>query len=292
MNIIRYSKTGDFSKQISKPCENIIIAIDSQLISTHQAGLPKMSNSKASKAIPFALESELLDDIDSLAFFPKKSSKLNQWDVFVISSNILDALTEKLQQSQCNNAIVLPDFMLLPFDEKITTYIEYEEMITYRNGKFQGGCIAKDIFHQLFDHSSQLTSSDIAYNPTNSINLLAGNIQSDLMKYLQPWKIPTAVALITIALSTTQIIINNHHLEEQLNIQKSNNEQQFRALFPNIKNIVNMRVQTKQRLSTATKQKSVYNNGFLTELSKQSDSNIQASKVTFNNQKLTIQTLK
>ncbi|MBW5291271.1 MAG: hypothetical protein Rsou_1346 [Candidatus Ruthia sp. Asou_11_S2] len=63
-------------------------------------------------------------------------------------------------------------------------------------------------------------------------------------------------------------------------------------LFPNIKRIVNMRVQAKQRLSIAIKQKSAYSHDFLTELSKQSHSNTQAANVIFNNQKLTIQTLK
>lgn len=53
-----------------------------------------------------------------------------------------------------------------------------------------------------------------------------------------------------------------------------------------------MRVQAKQRLSIAIKQKSAYSHDFLTELSKQSHSNTQAANVIFNNQKLTIQTLK
>ncbi|WP_201342007.1 hypothetical protein [Abyssogena phaseoliformis symbiont] len=55
-----------------------------------------MSSAKARKAIPFALEPELLDDVDSLAFFPKKSSHPNQWAVLVINKNILDTLVEKL----------------------------------------------------------------------------------------------------------------------------------------------------------------------------------------------------
>lgn len=212
MNIIYYSKTKKNSKQISKSCENTIIALDSQSISTHQIILPKMSNVKARKAIPFALEPELLDDIDSFAFFPKKSSQPNQWDVLVVNKDVLDALVETLQQAQCNNVTVLSDFMLLPFDEKSTTYIEHEGIITYRNGKFQGWYIAKDIFHQLFNKSFQLMASDIIYNPANSINLLAGNLQSDLIKYLQPWRIPALVALIALTLSTAQVIMNNHHL--------------------------------------------------------------------------------
>ncbi|WP_201342006.1 hypothetical protein [Abyssogena phaseoliformis symbiont] len=116
--------------------------------------------------------------------------------------------------------------MLLPFDEKSTTYIEHEGMITYRNGKFQGvrGRIAKDIFHQLFNKSSQLMASDIVCNPANSINLLVGNLKSDLIKYLQPWRIPVLVTLIALALSSTQVIMNKHHLEKQLEEQKYNNE--------------------------------------------------------------------
>ncbi len=290
MNIIYYSKAQVFSKPISKACVQTVIAIDSQLVSTHQVTLPKMSATKARKAIPFALESELLDDIDTLVFFSKKSLQPNQWDVLVVAQEVLNTLTEKLQQAQCQVIAIVPDFILLPVAEN-TTYIVQENLTTYRCDNFQGGCLTQNLFHSLFDNATELTPTGRRYYPANNINLLSNNTHN-LMKYARPWRISAVVTLITLALSTTQVVMSNERLTKQLKAQKSNNEQQFRSLFPDIKRIINMRVQAKQRLASATKQKSAYTQDFLTQLSKQVRGNTQASKVIFKQKKLTMHLLK
>ena len=75
MNIIHFSKKDGFSQEIQRKTKDVVIAISDQNISVHQVTLPKMSNSRAIKAIPYALESQLLDDIDLLEFTSIKSSK-------------------------------------------------------------------------------------------------------------------------------------------------------------------------------------------------------------------------
>ncbi|MBA5248041.1 MAG: hypothetical protein FE834_00670 [Gammaproteobacteria bacterium] len=285
MNIIHYTKTGTFSKPLPTTGAQTIIAIDSQLISTHQVTLPKMNTNKAHKAIPFALEPELLDDINTLAFFPKKSPIANQWNVLVIAQSVLDTLTEKLQQAQCQALAIVPDFMLLPIKEN-TAYLNNDTLITYRYDNFQGGCLPQNLFHQLFDDTTECTPENTHYQPKNTINLLVSNVRN-LLKYLRPWRIPAIIALTTLALSTTQILISNNHLSKQLEAQKSGNEQQFRSLFPDIKRIVNIPVQAKQKLASATKQKSAYNEDFLTQLSKQTRTT-RTTKITFKQKKLTL----
>ena len=75
MNIVHFNKNGEFSEETLGNAKDIVIAINSQNISVHEVTLPKMSNAKAIKAIPYALESRLLDDIDTLEFISIKSSK-------------------------------------------------------------------------------------------------------------------------------------------------------------------------------------------------------------------------
>lgn len=286
MNIIHYSKAGTFSKPLSNAGAKTIIAIDSQLTSTHQVTLPKMNSNKAQKAIPFALEPELLDDINTLAFFPKKSSVANQWNVLVIAQSVLDTLAEKLQQAHCQALAIVPDFMLLPIKEN-TAYLNNEQLITYRYDNFQGGCLPQNLFHQLFDDTTECTPEKTHYQPKNTINLLVSDARN-LLKYLRPWRIPAVIALTTLALSTTQILISNHHLSKQLEAQKSGNQQQFRLLFPGIKRIVNIPVQAKQKLTHATQQKSAYTNDFLTQLSKHPRTTTRTKKITFKQNKLTL----
>ena len=65
--------------------------------------------------------------------------------------------------------------------------------------------------------------------------------------------------------------------------------QQFRQLFPDIKRIVDMRVQAGQRLDAAKQQKSKYNDDLLTQLSASSKSNMQAVRLVFKNQTLVVE---
>ncbi len=59
--IIHYNESTELNDlSVDKP---YIVAIDSSLISTHSIEVPKMSFSKAKKAIPFLLEDTLLDDM-------------------------------------------------------------------------------------------------------------------------------------------------------------------------------------------------------------------------------------
>ena len=75
-----------------------------------------MSNAKANKAIPFALENQLLDDIDLLQFFPIKSIQANTWSVVVIATEIIHKIEQELQQAKCKPVAIVPDFLLLPFN--------------------------------------------------------------------------------------------------------------------------------------------------------------------------------
>ena len=115
MNIIHYSKIGEFSQEILENTKDVVIAIDSHSFSAHSVTLPRMSHSKAVKAIPFALESQLLDDVDLLKFVITKSLIQNTWDVLVISKEILKEIEKKLLKVKCRPVAILPNFILLPF---------------------------------------------------------------------------------------------------------------------------------------------------------------------------------
>jgi len=289
MNIIHYSHTGEFSDQITTSCKDLVIALDSQLISTHQVTLPKMSSAKAKKAIPFALESRLLDDVNTLEFFSFKHSDANIWDVFVIAQQVLTDLKQKLQHAKCEPIAVLPDFMLLAFKQGKITHIENDGKVTYRSGKLQGGILNTELFHQMFDKTDQITQSQFIFESPAHVNFVTANLQADWQKYIQPWKIPAVAALIVLILSSVQTLTNNNQLDALLSQQTIKNEQKFRQIFPDIKRIVDMRVQAGQRLDKAKQQKSKYNDDLLTQLSINSKSNTQAMRLVFKNQTLVVE---
>jgi len=86
--------------------------------------------------------------------------------------------------------------------------------------------------------------------------------------------------------------MSNNALDTQLAQLSVNNEKTFRALFPEVKRLVNLRVQAEQKLTKAKALKANYSNDLLFQLSAQSSTTIQASKVTLKQGKLTIEAMK
>jgi len=288
MNIIHYSRNGELSKALSIGAKGIIIAIDSQNFSTHQVTLPKMSKKKVVMAIPFALESKLLDDIDLLHFEITKSSTQNTWDVFVIAKEILQDIERQLQQVKCKPEAVLPDFMLLPYDQEQINYFESKGMTTFRDGVNQGGRIESKLFQKIYGDSN-IIKANFYYSNKIKLNIQTSTTQKGSIQYLSPWRLPLVIAIIALLISIGQVWVNKNQLEEQLAHHKANNEEQFRALFPDVGRIVNIRVQSKQVLEAETRENDIYQSDLLSKLSLEVFPNSQASKIEFSNQTLTVE---
>mgnify|MGYP000126643537 CR=1 FL=1 len=291
MNIIHYSKIGEFSQEILENTKDVVIAIDSHSFSAHSVTLPRMSHSKAVKAIPFALESQLLDDVDLLKFVITKSLIQNTWDVLVISKEILKEIEKKLLKVKCRPVAILPNFILLPFSEGSVHYFEKDGLITFRSDDNKGGCLESKIFHTLFSDSN-LVKANFSYSAKTKVNIQISSSQEGLLQYLSSWATPIVIALIVILLASFQIWLKNNDLYGQLSEHKINNEEQFRNLFPDVDRIVNIRVQTKQQLSKALEKNTIYQNDLLNKLSLEVFPNSQASKIIFSNQILTIEVSK
>jgi len=291
MKTIHYSLTGEFSEPIPQSGKGVVIVMDSQLISTHQVTLPKMSNAKAHKAIPFAIESQLLDDIDVLQCHPIKSTLANTWDVLVVAKETILKIENELQKAKCNPVTILPDFLLLPFTKGKVSHIENDGLTTFRSDLYQGGCLKTTLFNQLFGEASLMKSS-LSFDPQIKVNLQTNHASKGVQGYFLAWRLPVAIALVAILLSLTQIWAQNNQLEAQLAQYKTNNTQQFRSLFPEVGRIVNIRAQSKQGLETAIENNAHYQNDLLSKLALEVFPNSKANKITLKNQKLSVEILK
>lgn len=288
MKTIVYSITGEFSEPIPESGKDIVIAIDARLLSTHQVTLPKMSNAKANKAIPFVLENQLLDDIDLLQFFPIKSIQANTWSVVVIATDIIHKIEQELQQAKCKPVAIVPDFLLLPFMEEKVSYIENEGIATFRNDLYQGGCLETSVFQELFE-GSDLVKSSPSFDPQCKINLHSNHFKKGAQGYFHAWRLPVFIALIALLLASVQMWTKNNQLETQIYQQRTNNEQQFRDLFPQVKRIVNIQVQSKQELAAVLENNKLYQHDLLGKLATEVFPNSRVSRIVLENQKLTVE---
>lgn len=117
------------------PTTLIIPSIDLLLTSVQ---LPATSRSKVLQAIPYALEEELSDDIETLHFAIGDKNQAGAWPVAIITKARLQAWLEPWQEQNINLVAIVPDVLTLPFSDQSWTLLLQENYALVRTGKFAG----------------------------------------------------------------------------------------------------------------------------------------------------------
>ena len=291
MNIIHYNQNG-FAKTLPKESLDLIVAIDSALVSIHSIELPHMSNTKLKSAIAFKLEDVILTDIEKLEFIPFKQDQKNNWDVVVIAKSILADIKKTLTEACIQPLSIVPEHMLLPYHPGKTSYLQIDDQVLYKNGNNKGGKLQKTVFDQIFPDITQLYKVERFSEATPTISIIAKG-EFDLWKhYLFPWRYPAIAMLIVLALSVVQLNHNNNNLNLELQHINQANQSLFKQAFPDIKKVVNMRTQAEQKLALAQQQKQSLSNDFLIALSQKITPGKQLNIINYKDQVLTIKEIK
>ncbi|CAB5504333.1 hypothetical protein AZO1586I_1269 [Bathymodiolus thermophilus thioautotrophic gill symbiont] len=284
--IIYYDESTEFVSLALD--QSYIIAIDSHLVSTHHIEVPKMSFSKAKKAIPFLLEDVLLDDIETLDFFLQKTANEQYYDVVVISKNIMNALRKKLETTGLKIEQCVVDFMLLPIEKGKVYCIKVEQDVLFRYGDFLGGKTSQAVLDELFTNNYQILSEKLNVKYAQKINLLNVDWSSNWKEKLYKWRASIIILLLLMVLSPVQLMLDNHNLTKKINTQSNINEIHFKKLFPEVRRIIDLYIQIKQKLSTLSIKEQL-DNDLLAKI--QSDIKIKTKikRLQFNKQTLKVE---
>ncbi|AYQ56465.1 type II secretion system protein GspL [Bathymodiolus thermophilus thioautotrophic gill symbiont] len=285
MNIIYYNESSVFDELSSN--ERYLIAIDSDLVSTHQVELPKMNLAKAKKAIPFLLEDTLLDDIENLDFFVRKTANTHYYEVIVMGKQVMSELQEKIEHAQLGVERCVIDFMLLPNDKEKMHYQEDERGILFRFGEFLGGRMDKVIFDESPIDQYQLINATLDIK-NSQINLLEVDWLKNWEKSLRQWRVGIVIILLLAVLLPVHLIMDNYYLSEKVQMQRSANQSTFKKLFPEVKRIVDLPVQIKQKVNQANSSKTRSSRDLLTELKLKNKPDAVIKHLKFNQQTLTL----
>ncbi|CAC9433436.1 type II secretion system protein GspL [bacterium endosymbiont of Bathymodiolus sp. 5 South] len=246
--IIYYNESTEFANLAFD--KSYIIAIDSHLVSTHHIEVPKMSFSKAKKAIPFLLEDVLLEDIEALDFFLQKAADEQYYDVVVISKNIMNALRKKLETTGLKIEQCVVDFMLLPIEKGKVYCTTVEQDVLFRYGDFLGGKTNQAVLDELFTDNEQILNEQLNVKYTQNINFLNVDWRSNWKEKLYKWRASVVILLLLMVLSPVQLMLDNYNLTKRVDRQINTNEIYFKKLFPEVGRIVDLHAQIKQKLNT------------------------------------------
>lgn len=283
------------------------------------------------KAVPYALEDDLTEDIEDLHFSLGKRNEDGEIPVIVISKANLDHLIKILGSVNVLPDVITSDIFGLDWSDDQWTLCIDDGHLLARTQHWNGfGCETGDFIDFMnvtlseqsekpnkilvYSHPDENLEDIVklpniqlddfwspsafikGFSSEDCINLLQGSyVKADKQhKTIRPWKIAAALAAIWVTVSMANTGLEYSRLNTLDKKLSTEINQIFKRTFPDVKNIVNARVQMQQRLkalsasdsnvSAADFLKFLHQSGY--ELYK--DPNISITDVQYKNNKLSL----
>jgi general secretion pathway protein L len=255
-----------------------------------QVDIPgRSSRAKLLRAVPYALEEQLSDEVEHLHFAIGTSMDGGQWPVVVISKAYMDSLMADVTAAGLDVQQVIPEILAIPYAGNETSVLVENDIALVRTGSVAGYAVDSDNLGMLLalqevDEDEQLPALHLYVRQDNlqpdtagfvgetrvepypsdplsvfadgldasAINLLQGAYSraGDWARALRPWRATAALLLAGVLVSNIVIGINYYRLSQQSDQLRVQIEEIFRKALPATKRIVNPRVQIQQQLDS------------------------------------------
>ena len=252
-----------------------------------QVKIPGRNRQKLLRAVPFALEEQLSDEVENLHFAVGKPMADGAWPVVVISRQYMQALMDAIAVAGLDVQQVISELQAIPAAENEITVLLDGEIALVRSGPYSGYVADSEnlglllaaephdeemplpVLRLLLHEHSQLPDTD-AYaaetqvqqftgDPLNifaqgldahAINLLQGSFSrsGEWLRMVQPWRATAALLLAGLLVSTVVMGIDYVRLGSESDQLRAEIEETFRKALPSVTRIVNPRVQMQQHL--------------------------------------------
>lgn len=241
----------------------LLIPTEDVLLKTLE--LPTQNAKQLAKAIPYAIEEFVADDLDHLHITHHREKASGKTFTAVINKSLLKTWQETLKNAGITAHCILPDLFALP----VNSLLINQERSILRSSLFEGSAAPVPFTKQLVDeylthHSTEshslivsqrdLESFDLpeaintSFEPemiqrcyADLLNTLPLNLlqhfhsgeTSSFMENLRPWRITAGLALICGILWTGMNLYKNHQLQLQVTQLDASITDVFKATFPN-----------------------------------------------------------
>lgn len=138
---------GDCSEQMShgEPIElerlarnrEVMVIVPAESILLTSVVLPKMNRARLLKALPFALEEQLVDDIEKLHFSSSDFDEDGRVSVAIVTHELMRDWIELLNEWQIKPDAIVPMTLAIPFEENVLTIVA-NQIIDVRTGVYSG----------------------------------------------------------------------------------------------------------------------------------------------------------
>ena len=296
--------SGALADAPNQPQQSAIVLIPSRHVMLTRVKVPSKNKQKINQAVPYLLEDDLIDPIEEQHFSIGQQGKNQQVPVAVIKTELLQQLQQKLEAKGYKIKHIFPDVLALPWQKHTWTLLRLHDMVLVRTGRYAGfvseianlNCLLNKTLQQTEHkpkHLQLLNGKKIAvvlqldetieyhHHPVKSAMYafelgLKQAPDLDLLQqkthYHWQWSKGLSLSAGLIALLLSLTILKQYLLVQQLKQQQQQQQQQVKQLFhdsfPEIKRLVNPRIQMERQLAKLQQQQAVGDTDFLILLTK------------------------
>ncbi len=267
--------------------------------------IPGRNRKKLLRAVPYALEDQLSDEVENLHFAVGEQSEDDYWPVVVVSRQYIETLMTTLTEAGLDVQQVIPEVLAIPFNTGEYSVLVSRDMALVRAGATSGYAVDNDnlgmvlaahpqeedqplpVVHMYVRQDSQapdvtgyrgqvnvetFTADPLAIYAqgldTKPINLLQGaySRSGEWRRLLQPWRATAALLLAGVLTGFVVMGIDYYRLSQESEQLQAKIEETFKRAMPGTQRVVNPRVQMQQKLEQL--QGGQHSGGFLMLLGK------------------------
>lgn len=139
---IDYASLAEVATQVEGRRVSLVLPADDVLLA--QAVVPGGSMARAQQAVPYALEDQVADDVESLHFALGSKGREDTYSVAVIARKTMDAVTEQCLDAGLRPTLIVPETLALPqldaqgADGEVWTALLDHDQVVVRLGANQG----------------------------------------------------------------------------------------------------------------------------------------------------------
>lgn len=272
--------------EIDSGGERVIVLVPGQEVLLTQAEVPGHSRRLLAQAVPYALEEQLVEDVQEL-HFALGAVEGDRIKVAVVSRARMDEWLAQLHQAGIEAERVVPDVLALPLQQNSWQLLRLDDRLLLRTGPQSGMVIdannaalsltallkeadPKPATLRVQDFAGRaepLPSLDIetveepaaglpvavmaaAFDPQQAINLLQGpySRRERIGRYWRPWRAAAALLAGFIVVQFVAGVVERQQLAAQKQALEADIEQVYRQAFPEARKVVNARVQMERAL--------------------------------------------
>jgi len=142
----------------------LILAAPSEVITLHRVPLPGRNRALWARAVPYALEDQLVDDIEALHFALASAPDGNGLPVATLNHAVMRDWLEACAQAGLAPIAVIPDVLLLPWQDGDWSILVENRRALVRTGRWEGFATEQESLNlflsQAFAEAGQLRKKD------------------------------------------------------------------------------------------------------------------------------------